>query len=58
MTRVTVATYRLQFIPDFDCDAAMTIAPYLADWAYPTAMLRRFSRSAATFPGGAAAQRT
>lgn len=31
MMCVTVATYRLQFIPDFDCDAAMAIAPYLAD---------------------------
>ncbi|MDG4560173.1 MAG: malto-oligosyltrehalose synthase [Candidatus Competibacter sp.] len=29
--RIPVATYRLQFTPDFDFNAAMTIAPYLDD---------------------------
>ncbi len=31
MMRIPVATYRLQFTPEFDFDAAMTVAPYLAD---------------------------
>lgn len=31
MMRVPVATYRLQFTPDFGFDAAMAIAPYLAE---------------------------
>ena len=31
MMRIPVATYRLQFTPDFDFDAAMAVAPYLAD---------------------------
>ena len=31
MTRVPIATYRLQFTPDFGFDAAMAIAPYLDD---------------------------
>lgn len=31
MMRIPVATYRLQFTPDFGFDAATTIAPYLAE---------------------------
>ena len=31
MMRVPVATYRLQFTPEFDFDAAAAIAPYLAE---------------------------
>ncbi len=31
MMRIPVATYRLQFTPDFDFDAAMAIVPYLAE---------------------------
>ncbi|MDQ5911736.1 MAG: (1-_4)-alpha-D-glucan 1-alpha-D-glucosylmutase [Pseudomonadota bacterium] len=31
MMRIPVATYRLQFTPDFNFDAAMAIAPYLTD---------------------------
>ncbi len=31
MMRIPVATYRLQFTPDFDFDAAIVIAPYLAE---------------------------
>ena len=31
MMHIPVATYRLQFTPDFGFDAAALIAPYLAD---------------------------
>ena len=31
MMRIPVATYRLQFTPDFGFDAAMAVAPYLAE---------------------------
>jgi (1->4)-alpha-D-glucan 1-alpha-D-glucosylmutase len=31
MMRIPVATYRLQFTPDFDFDAAIAVAPYLAE---------------------------
>ncbi len=31
MMRIPVATYRLQFTPDFGFDAAIAVAPYLAD---------------------------
>jgi len=50
MMRIPVATYRLQFTPDFGFDAAMAITPYLAElgvsdlYASPILTPRRGSR--------------
>ena len=50
MMRVPIATYRLQFTPDFGFDAAAAIAPYLAElgisdiYASPILMPRRGSQ--------------